>query len=114
MRHKMIIVYWATYVLRTPNLSDIHLVASYFPIEINLDAARRFLYCMRVAGWIGEKKYGHSTYYFPKFDVDPFSYSFNDDAKTRDPIRWKRDIVRSLKPKLDSVKPVTSLIGMAG
>ncbi len=114
VRHQMIVMYWVAHVLRAAKLSEINEVVNLFGIPTNLDVARRYLYCMRVAGWVGEKKYGNNFFYYPKHDVDPFDYAFAEGARMRDHIRWKRDVVTNLKPALESVRSVTNLIGLAG
>jgi hypothetical protein len=113
-RHKMILTYWTIYVQRAAVLSDIHNAVNFFGVNLSLDAVRRFLYCMRVAGWIGEQKYGHPSFYYPIYDVDPFEYSFIPGAKTRDQIRWKRDVVAAQRAEAAPPKPVTDLIGLVG
>jgi hypothetical protein len=88
----MIIAYWATYILRGAEVKDVQFVFECFHINVSEETIRNFMFCMRVAGWIGELPYGHRVYFYPKVDVDPFKYAFVSTASQNDPIRWARDV----------------------
>ena len=56
---------------------------AHFGVTETQENIRKYLYCMRVAEWIGEKKYGNPVFYYPKVDRDPFEYAFT--VPTNDP-----------------------------
>jgi hypothetical protein len=110
-RHTMILIYWILHVLRAAIIKEIVEALDRFGIKENQDSVKRYLYCMRVAEWIGEKKYGHPTYYYPRIDRDPLEYAFND-VKIRDHTRWKSIIAERLTSRaLRRPKVVLELVG---
>lgn len=111
-RQLMILIFWMVYILRAALLSEIVDVLAKFGIQEKPNEVKKYLYCMRVAEWVDEKKYGHQVYYFLRVDHDPFEYAFNDDVKIREPIRWKSDIAdQIIKQKLSRPKAILELVG---
>jgi hypothetical protein len=60
-RHKMLLIYWIVYVLRGAILKDIVESLHHFQVDLDADEVRPYLYCMRVAEWVGERKYAILT-----------------------------------------------------
>lgn len=111
-RHIMILIFWIIYVLRGATLKDIVDSLQLFNVLDNQDRVRKYLYCMRLANWISDKKYGHPIYYYNLIDIDPFEYAFVEAAKFRDAVRWKSDLAERLRrADLTRPKPVLELIG---
>lgn len=71
-RHIMISIFWIVQRLRGAILKEIADSLAHFDISETPENIRKYLYCMRVADWIGEKKYGNPVYYYPQIDRDPF------------------------------------------
>jgi hypothetical protein len=67
-RHVMILIFWIVQRLRGAILKEIADSLSHFGVTETQENIRKYLYCMRVADWIGEKKYGHPIYYYPKVE----------------------------------------------
>jgi hypothetical protein len=109
-RHLMILIFWIVQRLRGAILKEIADSLVHFGIIETQENIRKYLYCMRVAGWIGEKKYGHPIYYYPRLDRDPFDYAFN--GARNDPLRFKSDIANKMaKSGLSRPKPVLDFAG---
>jgi len=89
-RHIMILIFWIVQRLRGAILKEIGDSLLNFGVRESQENIHKYLYCMRVADWIGEKKYGNPTYYYPKVGRDPFEYAFT--ATTNDPLRFKSDV----------------------
>lgn len=92
----MIAIFWIVQRLRGAILKDIGDSLSGFGLNIQQEKIKNFLYCMRVAEWISEKKYGHYIYYYPLIDRDPFEYAFNS-LTSNDPLRMKGDIAADIR-----------------
>lgn len=109
-RHIMILIFWIVQRLRGAILKDIADSLSHFGISETPENIRKYLYCMRVADWIGEKKYWHPTYYYPRIDRDPLDYAFS--GTKNDPLRFKSDVAAEMsKRDLSRPKPVLDLAG---
>jgi len=44
--------------------------------NISAKVVKNKIYCMITAGWVGSKTYSNKTYFFVRFDRDPFEYAF--------------------------------------
>jgi hypothetical protein len=109
-RHIMILIFWIVQRLRGAILKEIAESLSHFGITETPENIRKYLYCMRVADWIGEKKYGHPVYYYPRIDHDPFEYAFSGTAN--DPLRFKSDVAAGISRRdLSRPRPVLDLVG---
>ena len=109
-RHIMILIFWIVQRLRGAILKDVGDSLLHFGITETSENIRKYLYCMRVAEWVGEKKYGNPIYYFPRIDRDPFEYAFT--SAKNDPLRLKSDIAAQMsKRDLSRPKPVLDLAG---
>jgi len=110
-RHVMILIFWIVQRLRAAILKEITDTLVHFGVIEPPENIRKYLYCMLVAEWIGEKKYGHPIYYYPRIDRDPFEYAFIHGA-TNDALRFKSDIASEIsKSKITRPKPVLNLAG---
>ena len=111
-RHVMILIFWVVYVFRSATVQEIVESLQRFGVSETEEMVRKYLYCMLVAEWIAEKKYGHLTYYYNRVDIDPFEYAFTSGSPLRDSVRWKRDLAwRMRRDPLKRPKPVLQLIG---
>jgi hypothetical protein len=108
----MILIFWCIYIFRGASLKEITDSIALFEIDIGSEGVRKYLYCMQVAGWINEKQYSHTIYFYNKIDVDPLGYAFVADAALNDPLRWKSDVrERMKKGDLRRPKPILEAIG---
>jgi hypothetical protein len=107
-RHVMILIFLIVQRLRGAKPKEIADSLVSFGVSETPDSIRNLLYCMRVADWIGEKKYGNPIFYYPKVNRDPFEYAFV--AATNDPLRFKSDVATQMKrPDISRPKTVISL-----
>jgi hypothetical protein len=107
-RHIMILIFWIVQRLRGAIPKEISESLARFGVNETQDNILNFLYCMRVADWIGEKKYGHPIYYYPTVNTDPFEYAFL--VKTNDPLRFKSDVAAQMRKRdVSRPKPVLKL-----
>ena len=67
-RHIMILIFWCLYVLRGATLNELVECLSLFQINRDEVDVRKYLYCMTVAGWVGETQYGHTVWPAPGLD----------------------------------------------
>jgi hypothetical protein len=109
--HRMLLAYWTTHVLRGAEIKDVQFALQCFGTHLPEETIRNFMFCMRVAGWVGELPYGHRVYFYPKVDVDPLKYAFKTTAKQNDPIRWKRDVADEVSKGAKRPKVVLTKIG---
>jgi hypothetical protein len=106
----MILIFWVVQRLRGAILKEIADSLLHFGVSESPETIRKYLYCMLVAEWIGEKKYGHPIYYYPRIDRDPFDYAFT--GTRNDPLRFKGDVAAEMqKQGLSRPKPVLDLAG---
>jgi len=109
-RHIIILIFWIVQRLRGAILKEIGDSLILFGITETQENIRKYLYCMRVAGWIGEKKYGHPVYYYHRVERDPFEYAFN--GSKNDHLRFKSDVAAEINRRnLSRPKPVLDLAG---
>lgn len=83
---KFYVIYWALYQAHACSLTVLlwavkKLLPSMTPHEL-----RRYLYCLRLVGWIDRESYGHKDFYFALSSVDPVSYNYPKGTGGRDPL----------------------------
>jgi hypothetical protein len=111
-RHVMIAIFWCIYILRGATIKEITEILPLLNVVRTEAEIRKYLYCMRVAGWVEETQYGHTVWFYNRVDIDPFNYSFKPGAPKRDSLRWKSDIAEAIKRShLRRPKPIVSAIG---
>lgn len=91
------VIYWIIYLaMAIPLASIVQFAQELFP-SIQQRHVKNLIYCMRVAGWIGTETYSGKTYFFVKFDKDPFDYAFKEGVADTDSARRKLAVSEALK-----------------
>jgi len=89
-------IYWIIHLLVAAPIGVIERYLEYVKMVLpgNL---RDHLYSLTIAGWIKSHPYGGQTYYFTTIDKDPFDYRFRAEISSKDSLRWKADLAKSLQ-----------------
>lgn len=90
------IIYWIIFLGMAISFWSIVTVAQELVPNLQPKVIKNKLYCMMTAGWIGRKTYSHKTYYFARFDKDPFQYAFNKGVVEVDSNRRKLLVAEAL------------------
>jgi hypothetical protein len=90
--HQMLLIYWICHILRGARYIEIRWYLQKFGIDLEQSTVKRYVYCLRVAGWLGEKNVG-SSYFYPRIDKEILSYAFVAGITDKSHSRRKTDIV---------------------
>jgi len=100
------VIYWIIYLaMAIPLASIVQLTQELFP-SVQQKDVKNLIYCMRIAGWIGTETYSGKTYFFVKFDKDPFDYAFKEGVTDVDSSRRKLEVGKALMQAEDVPKHV--------
>lgn len=91
------IIYWIVYLAMAIPLSSIVKLLQEILPDIQQKDVKNLIYCMKIAGWIDTETYSGKTYYFVKFDKDPFDYAFKEGVSDSDSSRRKLSVSEALK-----------------
>ncbi len=87
LRHVMIVMFWCISELRGATAPEITECLHLFGINQTAENVKKYLYCMRVAGWVGETRYQHTVWYFARSEIDPFKYAYRPGVVQKDAVR---------------------------
>lgn len=91
------VIYWIIYLGMASSLSLITAYAQELFPNIQTKIVRNKIYCMQIAGWVGVKTYSSKTYYFARFDEDPFNYAFRKGVAVNDSHRRKLLVIEAIR-----------------
>jgi hypothetical protein len=112
LRHVMIIMFWCIYELRGATAQELCECLGLFGINQDTDQVKKYLYCMRVAGWVGETQYQHTVWYYARFEIDPLKYAYRPGTAQKDSLRWRTDVGEALKNSdAKRPKPIIEAMG---
>ena len=112
LRHIMILIFWCIYELRGATAQELSECLSLFGIQRGTDDVKKYLYCMQVAGWIGETQYQRTVWHFVRIEYDPLKYAYQPGTAQKNAIRWRTDIGEALKKSdVRRPKPIIEAMG---
>lgn len=111
--HRMLLIYWICHVLRGARYIEIRFYLEKLGVVLDQPTVKRYVYCLQVAGWMGEKNVG-SSYFYPRIDREVLSYAFASGVTDKSHSRRKLDIVTELTSSSHKRPlPVLRLVGVA-
>ena len=105
--HVMIVIHWICHILRCARQIEIRFYLEKFGIIADPSRVKKYIYCMQVAGWLGEKNVG-SPFYYPMVDRDPFDYAYKAGVSEKSNKRWKLAVTDEVR-KSTAARPVQVL-----
>lgn len=81
---KFYVIYWVLYHSYAAPLGTLLWAVNKILPDINTHQLRRYLYCLRLVGWIDRESYVNKDFYFALSSVDPVSYGFPKSTAGRE------------------------------
>jgi len=111
--HVMIMIHWICHMIRGARLVEIRTYLAIWGMPIEQGVLKRYIYCLRVAGWLAEKNVG-SSYFYPVVDIDVVDYAFRDGVVDKSPVRRKVAISAEVERQAKRPRAVSERIGTDG
>lgn len=107
---KFYIIYWVLYHSYASSLGTLLWAVNKILPDITTHQLRRYLYCLRLVGWIDRESYVNKDFYFALSSVDPVSYGFPKGSAGREPFARQLAIRKEFEAREQISKYISGIV----